>query len=792
MREVPRGRPGLILPALACLVVAMVPLISGARTLFLRDVFNLHLPLKVAQTSALLEGRLPLIDVGRAGGQPLLANPNAVALYPDNVLYLLAPILWSFNAHFWLHLLLAPFAAYWLARRLCFAAGPSWVLAIAYACSGYYLSHLNFYNLVAGVTLAPALVAGVLWALDLPNGARAPGRRLVAVALLIALLMLAGDPILLVLAMVAAAVVASITTTLPGEAGLRRALPPLVVSVLAAAALSAVQWLPFLETLRLSFRGHWGYGEAGALAASWDPRTVVEWLVPFAFGHPNLGFWGGRYYGGDLPLYFSLYPGAIALVLVSCSGRPGWSTPRGRTRLAGWALVAAGGFVALGDANPVVRLALELPGSGLLRFPVKAWLWVALGGSVLVGCGFERALEQDGRRALARATGVVVLLFLGLAAGLLQFGDAFTAWLGEHGVAERVAEIRPRWIGLALFAGAVAALPLLLTRFLRATAAASAVALVHAASQLVLLSPLYESDETSAYRDEPAALRYTREAESLVHGGTFELFGEHSAAVSFPSRSLRWVQRRGWNELYPFAGVQFSRRYELNLSPEGLDAFLTQMTAEALRGLDDRSRIKVLEALGVDALILDRPLDERALERVELRGSIDSFGARTFVYGLRSAPDVQVLGEVVRAPHLNASLQAMLADSFDPTRAVVVPGQGDRIVVDRSGGGEVLGVERHGDGLLVRVRADGPAVVLVQRAHLGQYRATVDGEPAPLVAGNMSRLAVEIGPGEHEVRLFVPRRTFYVALAGIPLGLALCCWLVVSSGAVARRAEREA
>ena len=93
---------------------------------FFATVFNLHFPLKVAQVEAWKAGELPLIDLSRAGGQALLANPNAVTLYPDNLLYAVAPVLWAFNAHFWLHLLLAPFTMFWLARRLGLSAGPGY------------------------------------------------------------------------------------------------------------------------------------------------------------------------------------------------------------------------------------------------------------------------------------------------------------------------------------------------------------------------------------------------------------------------------------------------------------------------------------------------------------------------------------------------------------------------------------------------------------------------------------------------------------------------------------------
>ena len=105
-----------VLPTMVLLLVAVWPLVRGSHTLYLRDAANTHLPAKWAQAEAMRGGRLPLIDPLRDGGQPALGNPNTVPLYPDNLLYLTAPTIWSFNAHFWLHLLVAPWAFFFLAR----------------------------------------------------------------------------------------------------------------------------------------------------------------------------------------------------------------------------------------------------------------------------------------------------------------------------------------------------------------------------------------------------------------------------------------------------------------------------------------------------------------------------------------------------------------------------------------------------------------------------------------------------------------------------------------------------
>ena len=162
MRRPPRHLLSHALPTLLLLLLAVWPLVRGSHTLYLRDAANTHLPARWTQAEALRDGRLPLLDPLRDGGQPALGNPNTVPLYPDNLLYLLAPTLWAFNAHFWLHLLLAPWAMYWLARVWGAGRRAAWAAGVCYALSGFFLSSLNLYNLVAGYALAPALVAAPL------------------------------------------------------------------------------------------------------------------------------------------------------------------------------------------------------------------------------------------------------------------------------------------------------------------------------------------------------------------------------------------------------------------------------------------------------------------------------------------------------------------------------------------------------------------------------------------------------------------------------------------------------
>ena len=193
-----------VLPLMLLLAWIALPLARGTETLYMRDVLNAHLAMKWSEARALHQGYFPLLDPYRGGGQPLAGNPNAVPFYPTNAFLLWASPIWALNAHFWLHLLLAPLAFFWMARRWGLAREGAWAAAVCYTASGFYLSHLSFYNLIAGATLAPALVGACLGFAGARRGAADTGPRrawnALAVALLWALLLLSGDPLMAVLA----------------------------------------------------------------------------------------------------------------------------------------------------------------------------------------------------------------------------------------------------------------------------------------------------------------------------------------------------------------------------------------------------------------------------------------------------------------------------------------------------------------------------------------------------------------------------------------------------------------
>ncbi|HEV2851480.1 MAG TPA: hypothetical protein VHC97_01630 [Thermoanaerobaculia bacterium] len=771
-------------PLLALFLVAMLPLLRGTETLILRDVLNSHFPMKWSQAEALRQGTFPLIDPYRAGGQPIAGNLNAAPFYPTNVLYLVGSTFWAFNAHFWLHLLLAPFAFYWMGRSWGLGREASWVGAACWATSGFYLSHLNFYNLIAGVTLAPALVAACL---SFVRPGKGRGWLAPLIAVLWTLLILGGDPQTALLAfLLAGSAVALAWRERPAGTGWG-ALALLAAAFACGTLIALPQIVEFLRIFPLSLRGHAGYSPRSVTTSSWDPRTIAEWLLPFLFGRPDLlgngAFWGSQFFTGVPPYYLSLYPGLLALALISTSGRP-----RARAAFWSWGGIAFGVFLSLGRFNPVAAWLFTLPGQKSLRYPVKFWLPVAVGAALLCGIGFERLRAATLGEAPERARRIFrwTLLLLALAFA------AFWAFLSvAPGPAEAwldlfiprppafIANERLRWAGLSLLSlGVLAALGIALRLSRRSwTLGGALLAAVHVASQLWLLSPLYPMDAVTPYLVPPPALAHVPADLLVVNPDYNYLFGPSTLRQGkFPEPHTRWLERRSFYELYAFSGPLWRLRYELNTSPEGLDTFLTRLAQIQVTRAKNPERLRMLAAWGVGRLLVNHPLDPLP-PHARLLTTVPSFGRELYIYEVTDrAPEVFLARRIFRERNLGAAYRRLVAPGFDPRTDAVQIGPGGPPV--KTAGGGTARLLRRGREEMEIAAAAGPggALLVVQRANL-LFKATIDGRPARVLTANTHRIGIEVPAGAHRVRLYLDRGPLHRSLLGTLSGLLLLAGL---------------
>ena len=96
--------------------------------------------------------------------------------------------------------------------------------------------------------------------------------------------------------------------------------------------------------------------------------------------------------------------------------------------------------------------------------------------------------------------------------------------------------------------------------------------------------------------------------------------------------------------------------------------------------------------------------------------------------------------------------------------------------------------------IVLRARAERPAVLLLNDKYDPNWRAFVDGHPAPLLRANFIMRSVALTPGEHMVEFrFEPPTTYlYVSLTALGLGVLLLALMLLSPGRATHPAEKQA
>jgi hypothetical protein len=361
-----------------------------------RDLLVYNLPLEKAVHDAWARGTLPLWNPDASGGRPLLPNPNTGAFYPVRPALSAVPFPLAMRIYPVLHWAAAGIGMVLLLRVLRASPGAALVAASTYSFSGVMVSEIYYSNFQPGVTLLP----WSLWALVRP--ARSRARRVLVLAIVLALMMLAGD--VFTIGIAAGAGLLWIAAETPRE-DRRRLAGDLFAALGLAALLAAPQVAATALMVPETHRGVLGMKLAEVLAFSVPPWRLLELAVPYLFGEtwsnhvPSI--WAASAYRF---LFATLYCGAFALaaVLVLARRRPGpASGARFAPILAGIALL----LCVPGSLAP--RAMLEWPARFPLRYPEKFCVALAFALAVAAGVALDRFRSASAPRWLLPAAAVL-------------------------------------------------------------------------------------------------------------------------------------------------------------------------------------------------------------------------------------------------------------------------------------------------------------------------------------------------------------------------------------------------
>ncbi|HTR04746.1 MAG TPA: hypothetical protein VMN82_16280 [Thermoanaerobaculia bacterium] len=753
------------LAGLAVAVVFALPLlpeIFGSRLLVFRDAQITHWPWRREAASALASGHVPFVNASASGGEPLLANPNAVLLYPTFLFERVFPPEAAFNLHYLVHVLWAYLGARLLARRLGLSPGAALFSGVAYGFSGMMLSYGSaFMNSSAAAAWLPWCGAAFV---DLGSAADARSRLRAAAAagLALGLQLLAGEPAitLVTLALGACLLAAGARRAgVPFAGRLARGLAASLLSGTLAIALAAPLLLPLRAVFGLTYRGQHLYSERASGAAAFSAGRAVEWLLPRFGGSPELLGGGANWLRSiareDFVYIWCVTFGVVplAVVLLAALRRDFWDRRA--------ALLAAGGVGALlfsfGFTLPFYRLVFAIAPLRKLRYPIKFYLLTSVAAALLAGL----AADSLGRRRWGRRESALAAVFLVLFAAAFFAaapGGALDRWAGAR--AERIADDPAAF--LAVFRGLVrgdaligAACVLVVALVVRPAAggrtAASLLALLALVSALPWGLPLFVSAPSADLLRPPALAHRLQGPGRLYVSPRLPLF-DASALKRNPSdelpRSSR-VARILVEQLVPATGSPFGARYLFENDPDGSYGFFNRVASEAAEASTPSERDRLLRLYGGRWVLapegeehpLFRPVTglEVAGRRLVLSESADAM------------PELRWAGRVWRRPALSATLELVRSEAFEPRGDVVLPG---RAAEDPAGPGSTAALSAvtvAADGADVLVDAAAPGHLVFSRTFFPAWLARVDGQAAPAVVANARELAVAVPAGRHRV-----------------------------------------
>jgi len=385
------------------------------------DLMNDGFPYRFYAGELLRGGEMPLWYPPVYGGFPLIARAESGVCYPPNLLLftLLNPYV-ALNCVILLTLITAALGMYWYAREIGAGIHGAMLAALAFAYSGFMVSHLKHLSMVNAACWLPLGLLAVERIVRTPPGDGRGGaliRRSAGLGAVLALQILSGH--IQIAYYSALAYVACFTVR---AVQLRRTLPgtrtraawfagALSLGVLAG----AVQLMPTYELVTLSGRSH-GVSMEYATRYDYDPGMAATFVYPFARGESASDTYRG-------PGVFWEDYGYVGLVTLIAAAIGLWKRYRSPHVIFFAGTAAAAYLVVLGHSTPIFGALFDVvPFMKYFRFQARMLFLVDASLAVLAGIGLGALMPGDAERAgLTRGSAAAWGLVALAAADLIYF-----------------------------------------------------------------------------------------------------------------------------------------------------------------------------------------------------------------------------------------------------------------------------------------------------------------------------------------------------------------------------------
>ncbi len=695
---------------------------------FERDSTLLEIPARHLGVQLMKEGNFALWTDAYGNGQPFLANPKNAVLYPGTWLYLILPFFLAFKIHYVLHFILGWLGIYYLCKSYSLSEQSSFLGASVFLFSGIFLSSLEFYNHLAALCWMPWIL------LVLHRYQKKLYPRLVVLAGLWSLLILAGTPYVVIVTGCFALV----------QTGLVRSLRPkrllmLALAVVLACSLTAVQLIPTNDLYRTGVR------EQGTSALwSGEPLQLFNFVFPNVLGNDRQpghdDYWGSHIFERGAPLYYSLFLGFGVFILVFI----GLKRPLDYRHYLFILLSLFFVVLALGHRTPFYFLWNFLPPFSAIRYPVKYLVPFTFCLAMLSALGFDRLFREEGRGerknvSLVVFSAALLVLFFLLKRSLLEVLSGFFV----IDKASTVSELSDSLFG-GLFLFFVCALLLFLSNFLFSRKKIVAwVFLIVVVFPLVSTNRFINPVVKNSFLTKPLILE-EKEVPVTIFRDDYMPF-----AFKEEFRETDGMYRYFRESLYPYSGLQFGVKYLF--SRDSYNIYDKEMTAliASIEKFSPENVVKLLRSVGCDFSLTPFPFPFLPSEEIYIEGFKlfkqeipGKLPAAYLVYDFRKAGTFEERVDLFQMPDFNPEFTAIVEEDL-PLMSNHNSSEGDIVRT----------VVRFQSRQRYQVLNTRPAVLVLQGNFRTGWKAWVDNEEAEVFKVNLNARGIYLPAGTHEVRL---------------------------------------
>ncbi len=738
-------------------------ILFAGEALFERDIALLVYPQQEALLRCVAMGSWPVWDPYTAFGEPMLANAGRQVLYPTTWLALFAPLPLVFALFVVAHVFLTGWGLSRLARHLGLSELAAMCSGGLFMTSGPVLSLVNVPPHLAGIAWMPWVLLGMGTTLRAPAA-----RSAVWWAVAQSLQVLGGSPDVVVFtAALQSAWLLVHLARYPGSAW--AVLRAVSTAALAAAGLTAVQWLPSVELFLAGARYSFLEGRD-----SWSihPLTLVTAILSVPLRDLPLRKELSEPLGlAREPFLSSLFLGAAALPLVLLGATAKRPLARVMVALAiGATLVALGRF---GVAHGL--LTTLVPPLRLLRYPAKYLLLVALAWALLAGIGWDLWRGRSAGRVLRGSLAALLVLLAALAGGLSYAARPPVArWVAnllsppEGGFASVGGPLSEHLATSALLTVVASIACLAPRRYTRRTAMVLAIVAV---TDTALAH--FDLNPTMPRRllDQPPAalalLRGTALPRVYSFDYTLSVVGRNLGRPS--NKDLRTLKRGldlsataadclgGLERLRGFTLPRWGVQGSFVTDVVGVQSAAQddlRLFAESLTGIE---HTRLLRVAGVTHVV---SLHSEGLQGLEPLAAVNGVYTREIQVWRVSAPmpRVYAVGGASVRPGFEA-YRRLVSDGFDPTSEVVLREGAAGLPAEATAYRAGVRLEEYRcDRVRASIRGQAPGFLVITDAWDPLWRAMVDRGPAPILRSNVAFRSVPVPAGEHVVEvLYRPR-----------------------------------